>query len=488
MPLRLEFPDGLLDHWACLGAVTDRAVRVWLRSPGVARVPVRLCVDERDGGAAAQAEATPDPAHDGVAFVDVSLASAAPRARFTVEVGEQRLPGRFAAAPDAPAAFTFGFASCHQPFAPAAGGRVEKHDRAGIYGPMRRILSDRAAEFLVLLGDQVYSDGVDGASVRDWSRARSEGAPPTVEEFVDAYRHLYRGYFNESGFRALLEAFPSVMTWDDHDIMNSWGSRLHTREDERRMFCAATRVYREYQWPHAARGSFDGDPPYAYDFWHGDAGFFVLDLRGIRSWKERVVLGCAQRDALEAFTQEATRRGTPTLFIVASIPLIHFSPHAVRVLQWVPGGHGSDIRDRWEADPFRAERDWTIALLGRWQQAAHGRQVIVLSGDVHAGAAFRVRDRVTGGVFHQWTSSSLSAPGGVAHAVANRVGTRLVNWGEARCVAVREGIEPRNNFGAVRVDPLPDGGHHIEFSLYRLDGDGTVHRRFTAGARPAPLA
>ena len=52
-----------------------------------------------------------------------------------------------------------------------------------------------------------------------------------------------------------------------------------------------------------------------------------------------------------------------------------------------------------------------------------------LMGDVHAGAAFRVRRRTGRGLVHQWTSSALTTPRPWSDRLANVIGTRLANWG-----------------------------------------------------------
>lgn len=465
MALGLEFPDGELRRALTLGIPSDRGVRAWLRDPDRERVTVSL----EASGRRVDAEVKPDPAHDWIAAVDLVLDSPLPGEPFAVTVDGMRREARFAPAEGAQASFSFAFGSCHQPFEPNPDKRLTKHDGARIYRPALELMRREPVRFLLLVGDQVYSDGVRGQSVRDWARSHSAGQKPSLADLVDAYRHLYRGYFNESGFRALLDEFPVRMTWDDHDIADSWGSRFIETDDDRLMFRAACAAYGEYQRALQPQASMEGAPPFAGGFRYGDTAFWELDLRGVRSWEDGVVLGEQQIEATRAFLARCGEDEVHTLFVVSSIPLVHFSPAGVAALQWVPGGKGSDVRDRWDAAPFRAERDAVIGLLGGWQRGHPLRQVVVLSGDVHAGAAFEVRDGVTGGLFHQWTSSSLSAPGGIAHNAFNRAGSRFVNAGERRVRARRVGLDPRNNIGLVHVRPLEGGGHHVSFDLYAHD-------------------
>lgn len=479
MPLALKFPDGELGTALSLGIPSDRGVRTWLRAPDRESVEVVLS----SGGRTASTVAQPDPHHDWLAAVDIALDVPKPGEPFTVAAAGMQRQGYFAPTDGQPSTFAFGFGSCHQPFKPNRDPTLAKHDGARIYGPTLDLLHAEDARFLLLAGDQVYSDGVDGQSVRSWARAHEPGDEPGLSELIEAYRHLYRGYLNEAGMRALLDAFPARMTWDDHDIADSWGSRFIETDTERLMFEAASHTYREYQRALQPGTPFVGSPPYHGGFRYGDVAFWSLDLRGIRSWSDGRVLGARQLQDTEAYLEQCSEDGVRTVFIIASVPLIHFSPAIVSLLQWVPGGKGSDVRDRWDAAPFREERDALLDVLGTWQQAGAGRQVIVLSGDVHAGAAFEVRDRPTGGQILQWTSSSLSAPGGRLHDLVNHLGSRLVNLGEKRCEVRRVGIDARNNVGVVHVRAKPEGGHQVSFDLHAHDGQGALHRSISTSTR-----
>ena len=81
----------------------------------------------------------------------------------------------------------------------------------------------------------------------------------------------------------------------------------------------------------------------------------------------------------------------PTIFIGLSVPLVHASPAIMSALERVKAGFGRDVRDRWSVPAFAAQRTMLLERLFGWQSERRRRQVIVLSGDVHVGAAFNVR-------------------------------------------------------------------------------------------------
>jgi alkaline phosphatase D len=189
---------------------------------------------------------------------------------------------------------------------------------------MREVLRAEDARFLLLVGDQIYSDGIPNLNVRN--RAESGSLDPA--HLTEYYRQLYRGYFNEAGFRSILELVPSYMIWDDHDILDNWGSFPQPNDFERSAFAAATRAYLAYQHLHNPGATLRDQPPFCYSFWYADVGFLVLDLRSQRDFDAGRVIGEEQWDKLESFLAEATEGETRTVFVVVTIPVVHFSPAA----------------------------------------------------------------------------------------------------------------------------------------------------------------
>ncbi|MDA1036348.1 MAG: hypothetical protein O3B65_05640 [Chloroflexi bacterium] len=150
--LRAQFPDGEPDYWACLGAITDRSVRVWLRDIDLRPHDAILRVEN---GETASAVLQPMEEHDGVAAADIELQRPAPGASFTLQVAGFTRRGRLAPAPHERASFSFGFGSCHQPYGTGKGGKLIRRKGAGIYRVMHDELTARDARFIAFVGDQV---------------------------------------------------------------------------------------------------------------------------------------------------------------------------------------------------------------------------------------------------------------------------------------------------------------------------------------------
>ena len=457
----VTFPDGELGRWSALGTVTDRAVRVWLRDPS--GEPQRVTL-EIGGVERASATLTPDPEHDWTAAGDVVLEEPAPDAAFTVYAAGQARRGRLAPHQDTPTPFSFAFGSCHQPFGPPENGVLTTTPRTGIFRQLAGVLAANDSRFLALIGDQIYSDGVEPINIRD--QIKQFTPAPTDEQLREAFRWLYRGYFNVPDFRHLLEAQPTVMSWDDHDITEGWGALIDWDDLDWRMFRAAEATYREYQHTRHVGSSVDDRATYHRSFWFGDVGFFVLDLRSVRNYREGRLLGDRQWTDFYRFLETATERNTRTVFVIAGIPLVHHAPALVRLAERVKHRYGTDLRDRWSARPIEHERVRFLDLVLDWQSARPGRQVALLSGDVHAGGAFTIERKGRRGVVHQWTASPLSTKAALPEHLANVIGSQLVNWGETRYHNTRTALVLGNNFGLVKVHPLAEGGHRIELLLH----------------------
>lgn len=88
-------------------------------------------------------------------------------------------------------------------------------------------------DLLALLGDQVYADLIPG-NVRRWlrrRRRRPKAAPATHVVSFHEYTKLYLDSWTDPEVRWLLSTVPSVMIFDDHEIIDDWNSSDSWRRD-----------------------------------------------------------------------------------------------------------------------------------------------------------------------------------------------------------------------------------------------------------------
>ncbi|MEU0150738.1 alkaline phosphatase D family protein [Micromonospora fulviviridis] len=90
-------------------------------------------------------------------------------------------------------------------------------------------------DLLVLLGDQVYADETSPTVRRllKRRRRRPKGAPATQVVSFDEYTKLYLESWRDPEIRWLLSTVPSVMIFDDHEIIDDWNTSASWRTDMR---------------------------------------------------------------------------------------------------------------------------------------------------------------------------------------------------------------------------------------------------------------
>lgn len=91
-----------------------------------------------------------------------------------------------------------------------------------------RIAAEPDAErpdVLLLLGDQVYADETSQAT-RRWLAARRSLSDPPGDQVADyeEYTHLYYESWLDPEIRWLLSTVPSLMIFDDHDVVDDWNT------------------------------------------------------------------------------------------------------------------------------------------------------------------------------------------------------------------------------------------------------------------------
>ncbi|MFE9653513.1 alkaline phosphatase D family protein [Micromonospora sp. NPDC006431] len=112
----------------------------------------------------------------------------------------------------------------------------------------RRLMADpdpaARPDLLVLLGDQVYAD-VTSPTVRRLlrrRRRRPKGAPATQVVSFDEYTKLYLESWRDPEIRWLLSTVPSVMIFDDHEVIDDWNTSAWWRADMREQPWWAERI------------------------------------------------------------------------------------------------------------------------------------------------------------------------------------------------------------------------------------------------------
>lgn len=386
---------------------------------------------------------------------------------------------------------TFGLYSCHMPY---DGANLVNMDMWTLF---KDALNETDADFVMCGGDQVYTDGNAKVSIWNWlNKVKTDIQKLPKKDrhavMLSWYRDIYRGYWGPLDLRKVFRSRPCYMIWDDHEIMDGWGSytdpELSNHLDTiwewenvgknvalaKGMFEAAKQVYGEYQHSH--------NPPtkkdqYDYGFDWGPAAVYVLDMRGHRKYgaATNAILGKDQFERFNTWMDSQRTSASKAIFIVSPVPVIHAAEFVVNHLDLTILGLADDLRDEWDHKSNWIERDKVLDLVFSVAEES-GKRVAFLSGDVHVGAAFRLsrKNHETARVY-QLTSSAITYH--LSPLVRNLLKLIVKKNGQLKYPEKAKPDEPvtfsllhdvlvRNNFGIIRMRNARDENPEIWWDLY----------------------
>lgn len=285
-------------------------------------------------------------------------------------------------------------------------------------------------------GDQLYADEVLNAHpvFRAWmdSDDDEKGRHELTDEALEAAEvFLFQRYVNlyaQPDTAHLLARVPSIMMWDDHDIIDGWGSHALAMTDSavgQGLFRAARRMFMLFQM--AVTDDHPLDPAShgsrTLGFATSFPGFDVIapDLRSERR-PDRVM---GQDGWLMVTKALAHRRSeAERLFLMSSVPLL--GPR----LSWIESLIGfipklrryeDDLRDQWQSHAHRREWKRFLELLEE-TMSAKGGALTVLSGEIHLATRAEMRFANGAGTLGQLVAS------GIAHRAPPKLYGRALGW------------------------------------------------------------
>src|SRR5437016_1319696 len=231
-------PDAQLVLGPILRRVTGGRATVWVQASGPATVEVRA---GKAGGAARTFTAY--DRHYALVVVDGLVPGTATPYEVRVDgrvvwppAGRDHPPSVIRTRPepdDAPTRLVFG--SCRRATQQMRRARRRfPPDALDAYA--RRLAGNPgtpAPDTLVLLGDQVYADE-PSPTIRRWLRRRRRSKAPAEQVVTfEEYAELYLDSWTDPEIRWLLSTVPSVMIFDDHEIIDDWNTSESWRLDMR---------------------------------------------------------------------------------------------------------------------------------------------------------------------------------------------------------------------------------------------------------------
>lgn len=310
--------------------------------------------------------------------------------------------------------------------------------------------SSRKYNLLILGGDQIYSDiALEGFedNVLQWSwhttraqRKKRKLTPSELESLRDLYTDMYVNTWGRNQeMKKMLATCPTLMMWDDHDIMDGWGSY----EDEREKWP----VFKDGVFPEARRAfllfqhhckptekpgdTFGSRSNFSTAHVMGELGVVHLDTRSERTQHQVM----AEEDWQKFADWRADNKDLKHLFLCVSVPMVYADFEIIeKILRMIPFDQGieDDLRDHWRSVPHQVCRERLFKDLFAYSKET-GCRVTIISGDVHVAAHGVVElkdgqgDHSRSNRIHQLISSPIMNKAG------NPVVEKLVEWqGDAK--------------------------------------------------------
>jgi phosphodiesterase/alkaline phosphatase D-like protein len=354
-----------------------------------------------------------------------------------------RQPYSLCTLPSEPTCPKFAFFSCNGVHRPARARRP----MAMWTRLLEETLGDPDVCLALLGGDQVYGDVIREEWLREWE---PDFDPNTASEYDAArfhesllelperYRKIYCSFWRRPEIRTFMGHMPCLMTWDDHEIYDGWGS--HGNESlpaQQAFFRAAAQTFDAFQFSlapkrplsNAAIGQREGHR--AFSLMVGDVAIVVLDLRSkrnIRSREVSAVLGDQQWRWLIHELDELKARKPKQVVLVSSIPIVHMGATVEHLLPSAAEMH-DDVLDHWSSRPNRNDQAKLVGRLFDLRKCT-GANVLILAGDVHVGTVGDIRctdprflrEGEREAVIYQGVSSS------IAYEAPTGISANMVRW------------------------------------------------------------
>ena len=278
---------------------------------------------------------------------------------------------------------SFAFGCCQYP-----GGFIDQAVAYASYRDLAERLSadDGGPRFIVLTGDQVYTDATAGI------------LDPSIRD--GRYILPYNRWLQSRAVRTALRQVPSYMLLDDHEIENNW-----EESNADVPFDVAIASYQKYQ-RHLAPDS----TQLYFDFDFDEFPFFMLDTRTRREKRDLLNIDTAnifdgqgtgtQRDDLASWIQRPPFDRPK--FIVSPSMLFPRHREAARWDHRASALHS----DGWDGYPASLHE---LVVMAAKSDTEH---VVFLSGDEHVGCIATITVRyVEGGIGIEKTMHSIHSPG-----------------------------------------------------------------------------
>ncbi len=273
-------------------------------------------------------------------------------------------------------------------------------------------------DYLFLTGDQVYADPIwDKIKEAKVVRDLEAGVSPELEDQIDKfYLQLYIDSWSNEFLSQALATIPNVMTWDDHEIIDGFGS--HTKEYQEMPIFIIIAKYAKLYFEHFQIRTSSNisllNYPYDYTLYLNirNYSFIIPDTRLKRTRKqvldERQYLAIehllGKREFQPSITYFEEKKNMNVICFILPVPIAHrdYNSPGEKIYGFFSGlfnkirafnfgtTEDDDLVDHWDHVYHQKEQKRMLDLIFQFGARFKPKNLLIVSGDVHSGGAATV--------------------------------------------------------------------------------------------------
>lgn len=355
---------------------------------------------------------------------------------------------------------------------------------------------DYSFHCLLLCGDQIYADPIWEAvpyfrekgllgwrSTKKFSHHKIDAGEheKLTSDIIEFYEQLYIASWSKPSVSKILASIPSAMMWDDHDIIDGWGSYpepLQNCDIFDVIFEVAEKYFEIFQIRTRSNRALISDQYYTQKFSFRNFEIIILDNRSFRTCGQ--IMSDQQYADLRDINESdlfldcpAALEDQRVVLFAIPVPLAHLN-YKRRVESWLRWLVKSDFRksfdddalDHWDHHRHEAEQKRLIDQIFEFGDSHDPKYVHIVSGDVHSAGAGRIK-RTAG--TKRYVNQAISSA--IVHRPIDKIAQWIVSL-VANHVSEIEGYTVRTDkFGIGPNAPVTIYDRNFGF-LYKAEGKG----------------
>lgn len=266
-------------------------------------------------------------------------------------------------------------------------------------------------DLLVMAGDQIYADIIwkEIPNAKRALKSKSEVIDINLEREIDEfYLNLYIDSWTIPQIANALASIPTIMTWDDHDIIDGYGSLPSKYQNSNILKCIfkyAKKYYELFQ----VRGNINNlimeNYDYSYTLTWRNYHFVVPDTRSHRTRCN--ILQDVLYNQLEKKLKKPNNTINKLVFVLP-VPIAHLKYHhffesfikrifKVTSVSWwftLRKSIDDDLLDHWEHNFHEEEQKRMLKLIFNAGINLEVKNLLIFSGDVHFGGAAKIEKKI----------------------------------------------------------------------------------------------